>query len=156
MKKFVFSRGALFTALLAASCLVFIGGCGKSGMPVPKKTQDMFAITEPGIAVIGNCFAARGTVTGAIANVDTVMIEIAPILSYDDCPGCPFVPQEYSEFSASGIQLDQETGQFMLSFCPTVSAPMYRWRLVGKNVFLGLPHATTTPQVVVVHPQEKN
>lgn len=139
---------ALF--LLAILCLIFCGACGKAGMPSPKKTQDTFTITGASTRFMGECLVAEATVTGAIANVDTVTMEIAPIQSYDDCPGCPFVAQEYIDYSSADIELDPESGRFLLSFCPTTTAPMYRWRLVGKNVFLGLPYATTTPQVAVV------
>ncbi|MDL2209977.1 hypothetical protein LJC26_04150 [Desulfovibrio sp. OttesenSCG-928-O18] len=148
MNVFTSIRPAFLLPLLLG--LILLGGCGKEGMPSPKKTQDTFTITGAGASPMGNCLVAKGTVAGAIANMDTMMIEVAPILSYDDCPGCPFVAQEYSEFSASGIDLDRKSGQFMFSFCPSTPAPMYRWRLVGKNVFPGLPHATTTPQVVIV------
>lgn len=140
-------RLMLFSLMLSA---LFLAACGKAGMPVPKKTQDTFTITGAGVTVMGKCLAANGTITGAVDNFDKIMIEVDPIQSYDDCPGCPFVPREYQEFSAPAAQFDVKTGQFMLSFCPAESAPMYRWRLVGKNVHLGLPHATTTPQVVIM------
>ena len=138
--------------LLLLCCLMLVppllAGCGKSGMPIPKKTQDTFDITGASLSPLGDCVVARGTVTGAINLVDKMALEMAPIES-DDCPGCPFVAREFREYSSSDIQLDLETGQFLLSYCPSVDAPMYRWRLVGKNVFLGLPHASTTPQIMV-------
>lgn len=143
-------RPVFFRMLPLLLGLVLLGGCGKEGMPVPRKTQDTFTITGAGASPLGNCLVAKGAVAGAVANLNTLMIEIAPILSYDDCPGCPFAAQEFGEFTASGIDLDRKSGQFMFSFCPSTPAPMYRWRLVGKNVFPGLPNATTTPQVVVM------
>lgn len=139
-----------FTLSLLTLTALFIVACGKAGMPIPKKTQDTFTIAGAGVTVMGQCLAANGTVTGAVNNVDTIMIEVQSIQSYDDCPGCPFVAQEYQEFSASAAQFDAKTGQFLLSFCPVTDAPMYRWRLVGKNIHLGLPHAATTPQIVVM------
>lgn len=119
-------------------------------MPQPKKTQDTFTITGQTLAAMGNCLVASGTVAGAIQNVSAITLELAPIDSYGDCPGCPFVAREYGEFSASDAQLDEETGQFMFSFCPATAAPMYRWRVVGTNVFHGLPFPSTTPQVMVM------
>ncbi|MCC8194759.1 MAG: hypothetical protein LIP28_08965 [Deltaproteobacteria bacterium] len=136
------------TGLLILTALC--GGCGKSGMPSPKKTQDTFTITGPALSPMGDCLVARGTAQGAIRNVEYITLEISPIQSYDDCPGCPFVPRESGEFAASDIQLDPQSGQFMFSYCPAERAPMYRWRLVGRNVFRGLPFATTTPQVMVM------
>ena len=131
-----------------ATCL--LGGCGKSGAPSPKKTQDTFTITGAALSPMGNCVVARGTVTEAPQNVESITLELAPIDSYDDCPGCPFVAREYGEFSDFAAQLDNNTGEFMFSYCPATPAPMYRWRLVGKNVFRGLPYATTTPQVMMM------
>lgn len=141
--------------ILPVICFFLMGaallaGCGKAGMPSPKKVQDTFTITGASVSAMGNCLVARGTVKGAIELVDSVAFELAPIDSYDDCPGCPFVAREYGEFNTSDMQLDLETGEFLFSFCPAVEAPMYRWRLVGRNVFRGLPYATTTPQVMVM------
>lgn len=130
-------------------CLLFCCSCGKSGMPSPKKTQDTFVIAGAGVSFLNDCLVAQGTVNGAAANLDRMTLEIAPIQSYDDCPGCPFAAQEHADYSTSDIQLDFETGKFAFSFCPSATAPMYRWRLIGKNIFLGLPHATTTPQVAI-------
>lgn len=140
-------------SLLALSALL-LTACGKEGMPIPKKTHDTFTITGASATVMGQCLAVSATVNGAVTNFDNVRMEIDPIQSYDDCPGCPFVAQEYQEFSASASQFDVETGQFFLSFCPAESAPMYRWRLVGKNVHPGLPYATTTPQVVMMQTEK--
>lgn len=134
--------------MILAACL--FGGCGKSGMPSPKKTQETFTITGAALSAMGDCVVARGKIQGAAQNVETLVIELAPIDSYDDCPGCPFVAREYSEFSDYAAQLDDKTGDFMFSYCPASPAPMYRWRLVGKNVFRGLPYATTTPQIMVM------
>lgn len=145
------NRSALrFTLSLLTLTALFLAACGKAGMPVPKKTQDTFTLTGASVTVMGKCLAASGTVTGAVNNFDIIRIEVNSIQSDEDCPGCPFVPQEYQEFSASAAQFDVNTGQFLLSFCPAADAPMYRWRLVGKNVHPGLPHAMTTPQVVVM------
>ena len=139
-----------FVLAVAFLALFPLGGCGKAGMPTPKKTQDTFTITGAALSAMGDCVVARGTVTGAVRNAEFITLELAPIDSYDDCPGCPFVAREAGEFSDFEAQLDDETGQFMFSYCPVETAPMYRWRLVGKNVFRGLPYATTTPQVMVM------
>lgn len=144
-----FIRNPLFLVCCLLLAPMLLVGCGKAGMPAPKKTQDTFAITGASLSPLGDCVVARGTVTGAINLVETMALEMAPINSYDDCPGCPFVALESGEYSSSDLQLDPATGQFLLSFCPAAEAPMYRWRLVGKNVFPGLPHATTTPQIMM-------
>lgn len=141
-------KHAVMAALALFLCLPALGGCGKQGRPSPKKTQDTFTITGAAATVMNACLVTNGVVEGAIQNVDTVTIEVAPIVASDECPGCPFVPQEWSEYDGPAIRLDMQSGRFGFSFCPSTPAPMYRWRLVGKNVYRGLPHATTTPQVV--------
>jgi len=140
----------LTTFTLAAALLI---GCGKSGMPSPRKNLETFTIAAHTLSAMGDCVVAKGTASGAVKNIDHIVLEVSPIQSYDDCPGCPFTPRESGEFSVADIQLDPQNGQFMFSYCPSVQAPMYRWRLVGKNVFRGLPYATTTPQIMVV-PQQ--
>ena len=146
-----FSAVLIMTSLMLAA--VLLGGCGKSGMPSPRKTQETFTITEHTLSAMGDCVVAKGTASGAVKNVESIILEVAPIQSYDDCPGCPFTPRESGEFPVADIQLDPQNGQFMFSYCPSIQAPMYRWRLVGKNVFRGLPYATTTPKILVMPEQ---
>lgn len=145
MAKVFFQTTALFVLLASALAL---SACGKAGMPSPKNKQDSFSFSQPQLTLLGECLVARGNITGATDNLESITLEVAPILSYDDCPGCPFVAQERGEFSSAAAHLDPLSGEFMFSFCPETQAPMYRWRLVGKNVFRGLPNATTTPQII--------
>ena len=144
------SYTVIFLLALCMIAAMLLGGCGKTGMPSPKKTQDTFTIVDHSLSAAGDCVVAKGTAKGAIQNVEYLVLEVAPIQSYDDCPGCPFVPRETGEFTAADAQIDLQSGQFLFSYCPSVEAPMYRWRLVGKNVFRGLPYASTTPQVMVI------
>lgn len=152
MSPFTVSIRAL--PLLCLSVLL-LAACGKAGMPVPKKNQDTFTITGAEVSAIGQCLTAQGTVTGAMGNFDKILFETDPVKSDDDCIGCPFVVSESQEYSAAEAQFDIKTGKFLLLFCPSVKAPMYRWRLVGQNIHLGLPHATTTPQIVMMESSGK-
>ena len=144
----------LALALACLVCLPVVSGCGKEGPPSPKKTQDTFTISNAGVSFMNDCLVARATVNGAVDNVDAVTFEIAPIQAFDECPGCPFVPAEYLEFPRNAMQLDPQSGQFLISFCPSAKAPMYRWRLVGKNTFHGLPHVATTPRVAIANKEK--
>ena len=138
----------ILTILMLTALL--LGGCGKSGRPSPQKTQETFTITGHSLSPMGDCLVAKGTVNGAVQNVDQLILEVAPIQSQEDCPGCPFVPRETGEFSQDDIQLDIQNGQFMFSYCPSIQAPLYRWRIVGRNAFRGLPYVTTTPRILVM------
>ena len=139
------------TALLAGvMCLVCLVSCGKEGMPTPKKTQDVFTFAAVRAKGTTNCLIVSGTVVGAVHNVADIAIEVAPIESYGDCPGCPFAAHERREFSPKEAQLDLTTGEFFFSFCPVSDAPMYRWQVVGTNTRIGLPPTTNPPQVTIV------
>ncbi len=137
-------------------CCVFLfalalAGCGKMGDPKPVKSPEMFDFAASSASgTENNCLIVQGTVNGKIANVETLVLELSPVNGPEDCPGCPFNPREYAEFSASDAQLDDESGRFAFSYCPVTPAPMYRWRLTGKNVYHGLPYVLTNPRVTVM------
>ena len=124
-------------------------GCGKIGNPSPAKSPDVFDFAASSAASSGNCLVIQGTISGAAANLEYMGLELAPLSGPDDCPGCPFNPRESTEFNDTDIQLDAN-GRFTFSYCPDLAAPMYRWRLVGKNVHRGMPYVLTNPRVVVM------
>ncbi len=92
----------------------------------------------------------QGAISGNINNVESIRLDLAPVNGPEDCPGCPFNPREYAEFSAADIQLDTQSGRFAFSHCPGISALSYRWRLVGKNAYSGLPYVLTNPRMTVM------
>ncbi len=143
------------SAFIAICCLFFAlalitAGCGKIGNPRPVKSQETFDFSSFSASGAGNCLVIQGAVSGNAANLEYLGLELSPVNGPEDCPGCPFNPREYAEFGASDAQLDAQSGRFAFSYCPDISAPTYRWRLVGKNVYHGLPYVLTNPRLVVM------
>lgn len=139
-----------FFVLCLAFFVLFAGACGKEGLPQPKKSQDLFTFKGITATADGACMVIAGSVVGAIGHVERITLETAPIDSVGDCPGCPFVAREHQDYTPTEAHLDLDSGAFLFSFCPSTNAPMYRWRLVGKNIYNGLPLANNTPQVLIV------
>lgn len=124
--------------------------CGKKGMPVPKDSSRSFAWKEVKAKVVGKCLAFEGSFEGAYQNFDGIRIEISQVNGPDDCPGCPFVAKEVTEFSPKETGFDPNTGAVSFAYCPQ-PANAYRWRLAGISKFNRLPHATMTDRISIVN-----
>ena len=127
-----------------------ISGCGKMGAPKPRSTDVEFSFTETKLTPIAQCFAVQGHTIGARRNVDRIDLEIAPVDNSGNCPTCPFNAREFAAFSLEEANYSVETGEFSFSYCPATEADMYRWRLVGRNVYSGLPYALTMPVIAIM------
>lgn len=141
-------------ALLAAVCLLslfLLAGCGKKGFPQPQDTSKSFTWKEVNAKAVGNCLAFTGSFDGAFKNFDGIRLEIARLNGPEDCPGCPFVPQEITEISVRDTGFDRKNGTIAFSYCPQKAAA-YRWRLAAISVFNRLPHATMVDRLLVVKP----
>lgn len=136
-------------ALLCLLCLFLQAGCGKTGYPKPQDPSRSFRWQEVDAKVVGNCLAFTGSFEGAFQNVDGIRLEIARLDGPEDCPGCPFVPQEVAELSPRDAGFDSNTGAIAFSYCPRKAAA-YRWRLAGISIFNRLPHATMVDRLLVV------
>ncbi len=142
---------AFMLCCLTLAMGIALAGCGKMGDPKPVKSQDTFEFAAFSASGANNCLVLQGAVSGNIANVEAIGLDLAPVTGPEDCPGCPFNPREYAEFSPTDAQLDAQSGRFAFSYCPGgISAPAYRWRLVGKNVYHGLPYVLTNPRMTVM------
>ena len=100
---------------------------------------------------MGNCLAFTGSFEGEYRNFDGIRLEISRLNGPEDCPGCPFVPQEITELSVTDTGFDRKNGTIAFSYCPQKAAA-YRWRLAGISVFNRLPHATMVDRLLVVKP----
>lgn len=138
----------LLLPLLAIFCLLLPAGCGKKGFPQPQDTSKNFHWQNVEARLVGNCLAFTGTFEGEYRNFDGLRLEIARLNGVEDCPGCPFVPQEVVEFSPKDAGFDRKTGAIAFSYCPQKAAA-YRWRLAGISIFNRLPHATMTDRLLV-------
>lgn len=147
MMKHILIVGMLLLPLVATGA-----GCGKMGPPRPKDSTVTFAFSGTRASAAGSCIAMQGQITGATRNVDRIDFELAPVDDSANCPTCPFNAREFGEFSLEAANYDPVSGEFFFSYCPAGEADMYRWRLVGRNIYSGLPYALTTP-VILVMPQ---
>ena len=143
---------------LALAFLVLVGAlsaCGVAGQPKPRRAAQDFTLHNVLAVQAGSCMVAHGTAQGVIANVDRIDMELAPIQGPEDCPGCPFNALEHETFTPADANLNMETGVFLITYCPVLKADSYRWRLVGRNVYPGLPYVVTAPQILVMSAPEK-
>jgi hypothetical protein len=77
------------------------------------------------------CLVVRGELTGNIENLDAVFLE----LDEGECPGCPFRPDRRLGFDLPSPYVTREGNIFTANFCGLDGDAVYRWRLVGRNVF---------------------
>lgn len=139
--------------ILLAACILFVfgtAGCGKMGPPSPRNTEMGFSFSDVVLSPIGNCLAVQGRIVGALRNVERIDLELSPVDTSANCPTCPFNAREYGTFSLEDANYNMETGDFYFSYCPVTETGMYRWRLVGRNVYSGLPYAQTVPLIAVM------
>ena len=151
MKKTFWIAPALCCVLLA------VPGCGKKGDPVPQDKKNMFAWENAEAAFTANgCLAISALMTGAAQNVDGFSIELEPLeppagstlppelqTPQDTCEGCPFTPRETEELTPQEAIPGEQGTRFRFTYCPTIKAAAYRWRLVAQNVFMSFPYALT-------------
>jgi hypothetical protein len=90
---------------------------------------------------VGACIAFTGSFSGAYRHFSGIRLELQTLRSVDDCPGCPFTPDEIVELSPSEAGFNPNNGTVAFSYCPRKTAPMYRWRMVGINEYNRMPHA---------------
>ncbi|MDL2266363.1 hypothetical protein LJC46_00035 [Desulfovibrio sp. OttesenSCG-928-G15] len=151
-----FIKKLSLSALLVAFCLFtvyLLGGCGKTGYPVPPENSRAFTWKEVDAKMAGRCIAFSGTLEGAYENFDGVRVELDIVSGPDDCPGCPFTAEETAEISPSKAGFSRANGTVGFSYCPQV-APAYRWRLAGISRYSRMPHATMNDRLLVV-PEKK-
>ena len=139
------------TAVLATLCLFsafLLAACGKTGYPLPPDSSRNFTWEKVEAKAVGNCLAFTGSFEGQYQNFDGIRLELSRINGPDDCPGCPFVPQEVTEISPRDAGFNRQKGTIAFSYCPQ-KAPAYRWRLAAISIFNRLPHATMTDRLLV-------
>ncbi|MDR2573759.1 MAG: hypothetical protein LBC94_05355 [Desulfovibrio sp.] len=143
----LFAGFSLLLALLPA-------GCGKKGFPQPQDTSQKFSWKEVDAKAVGDCLAFTGSFEGEYRNFDGIRLEISRLNGPEDCPGCPFIPQEVTELSAREAGFDRKNGAIAFSYCPQ-RASAYRWRLAAISVFTRLPHADMTDRLLVLKSWKK-
>ncbi|MDL2216394.1 hypothetical protein LJB81_01510 [Desulfovibrio sp. OttesenSCG-928-M14] len=140
-----------FFACLCLCVLLACTGCGRSGMPQPPSSSKTFSWDKVEAKMAGDCILFEGVFTGAYKHFDGIRLELAGLSGPDDCPGCPFVPEEVSELSPKDAGFDLDTGSVAFTYCPR-KAQAYRWRLAGISNFNRLPHATMVDRLLIATP----
>ncbi len=139
--------GVLTLILMAA----MLQGCGKKAAPVPDDNRDRFSWASSSMMVLpNNCLAVNATLSGNVANLTDVVLELQPLQPDNTCADCPFAPTEREEFAESAVRGHPEVNTIRLTYCPREQAPSYRWRLVGINIHKRFPYALTPTRTFVV------
>ncbi len=138
----LFRTGLLL--LLAALALSLLAGCGKRGWPQPKNKDGAFKWQRAMAQPEGGCLRIDAALEGNLRNVDYIALELQTAGDADDCPTCPFAPNERAEFAPEQLGISATNGAFRLLHCPARPSSAYRWRLIGVNVRTGLEHAVSS------------
>lgn len=153
--KFIAYVARIFGVLaLISACLLIVyllAGCGKAGYPRPQDESRAFEWGEVNAKMVGKCIAFTGNFTGRYEYFDGVRLEIDSLSGPEECPGCPFVPDEVTEIPPRESGFNPEEGSIAFSYCPKV-AKAYRWRLAGISIDSRLPHAVMVDRLLVVEP----
>ncbi|UZP68299.1 hypothetical protein N1030_04785 [Desulfovibrio mangrovi] len=133
----------LLVALLAATPL--IAGCGKKGWPQPRNTNDTFKWIRASAAPANEeCIRFEAELNGNLRNIEYIALELQTAGSAEDCPTCPFNPNERMEYLPEELGITSQQGAFSRLYCPKRKSSAYRWRFVGVNVHGTLEHAIST------------
>lgn len=124
--------------------LVFVAfACGKKGPPVPQDQKNTFAWHEAQATLNEQgTFSIVATLTGMAKNVDSFTLELEPIVD-EVCVGCPFAPREVVILKPDSAIENGDSVSYNFSYTASSEAPVFRWRLVARNIHTGFPHAIT-------------
>ncbi len=140
------AHSLILLALLSALGL----GCGKKALPQPQDEREMFRWTGAKATAKSDCLSIDAQLVGNLRNVAGVVLELEAADTGEQCANCPFLPVERKEFAIDNLSAQGKSGRITLDYCPTVEAPAYRWRLVGRNVYRTFPYQLTQVQTVVM------
>lgn len=140
-------RKTVLTAVLALA-VALVAGCGVKSAPYPDHSRDVFGFSElSAILAADGAVTVSGSVTGAFQNVEYLVLEMQPV---DDelCAGCPFVPQDQYRIDGRDAWESENGSRFSVVYRPIFPASLYRWRIVGHNVYAGINVSVSPVQTV--------
>jgi hypothetical protein len=126
----------LFVSSVLLFLLFWTTGCGLKLWPEPRAEEDRFAWEEVSLSARESCLEIRATLTGAYGNLVRVELELAP--SEEDCPSCPFQPQQTFAFEMDDPEITRTESSLTLLYCQLSESAGFRWRIVGYNVHASL------------------
>jgi len=147
MMRFLRFTGFFFLPLCF---IVILNACGKSGPPVPPESTRSFAWTATRAEGLGGCIIFTGSFSGAHRHFNGIRLELQALTGINDCPGCPFTPNEVVELSPKDAGFNPDDGSVAFSYCPRKSAPVYRWRMAGISEYNRMPHAVMVSDRLLV------
>lgn len=136
------------TAVLPALAVALLVGCGVKGAPRPDYSRDAFGFSE--LAAVLECdgvVTVSGKLTGAFQNADYLVLQMQPV-DGELCAGCPFLPQDQFRIDSRDIWEDGDGTNFSVIYSPMFRADMYRWRVLGYNVYAGIGAVVSDVQTV--------
>ena len=135
---------------LAFSFCVFVlfGGCGRKGAPIPDYSVDEFAFGAlRAEAAADGSITFQGTVTGASQNMEYMVLEMQAV-DGELCEGCPFLAQDQYRVDSRDAWESENGSSFSFVYRPAFKGEIYRWRIIGRNVYAGLPEVASPMQTV--------
>ncbi len=138
----------ILLGLAAIITVAGLTGCGKKAWPQPKNSSDTFHWIRASARPENGCIRVTAQLEGNLRNVDYVALELQTAGTAEDCPTCPFNPNERVEFMPAQIGLSSEQGALSTLYCPKRESSAYRWRLVGVNLHSSLEHALSSVRSV--------
>lgn len=146
MKKASFIQ--LSVALCTLILLAFSSACGVKGAPKPDFSRDAFAFGQlSAILSVDGAVTVSGDLTGAFQNAEFFVLQMQPV-DGELCAGCPFLPQDQYRFDARDAWESENGSRFSVVYRPLFPASLYRWRIVGYNVYSGIPAVVSDVAVV--------
>lgn len=132
----MYNTQRLFVSSVLLFLLVWTTGCGLKVWPEPRAEEDRFAWEAVSLSAGENCLEIRATLTGAYENLARVELELAP--RDEDCPSCPFQPQQTHVFTMNDPEITRQGSSLTLLACQLPETTGFRWRIVGYNVHSSL------------------
>ena len=146
MKRCSAFSGACFAILLIATLTLV--GCGRKGDPVPDFSRDEFSFTSLSAeAAADGSVRFQGSVAGASQNLEYMVLEMQAV-DGELCEGCPFLAQDQYRVDSRDAWESENGSSFSFVYRPVFPGGAYRWRLIGHNLYSGLPDVVSPMQTV--------
>ncbi len=141
-------RKSTWIALLAVviSSLA-VSGCGKKSWPEPRSVKERFGWSSVQALREGACLKITARMSGQWGNLEEVALELSPTQEAGACANCPFHPSQRVVLRPGDPGLSLDGPELALEYCQLNPEILYRYRLVGKNVYSGLADAHSTIQL---------
>lgn len=132
----------LRAVMVFAALVVLTTGCGRKTWPEPNANIDKVRLVKVQGRQDNRCLSVYAVVGGAVQNLYSLVLEIAPV-DEENCPTCPFSPRQRYEYFPDSPEVKVRGRSIFLNHCPLSPEVTYRWRLVLKNRYGRLSDETS-------------